>query len=493
MLDLIKRNTPSIADCFIVTLADKGIGQYYEISGNEGKIEILADCAISAAMGYYDYLKTYCGLNLAHCGNTDVSIGEAVIPKEKTFKKILQEKRAYLNYCTFGYSMRSWGWDKWEKEIDLMAMRGVNMPLTVVGYEAVIFYTLMDFGFSEEEALSFIAGPSFYPWQMMTNLDSFMHIPDRKYIDKRLELGKKIIERELSLGMTPIQQGFAGHIPKELNDKFKAKSRLLQLPTWCGFNGTVQLDPLDDNFTLFGTALLNKQKELFGAYHYYACDPFHENEPPIDSDKYLDDVGKTISKMYQDFDKDSIWVMQSWSLREEIVKAVEKDRLLILDLDGYKYAQNEGFWGYDFILGTLHNFGDRNSLHGSIDALAENPYLSVKKEYPACKGTGIFMEGFFQNPLYYDLAFDVLTSDEKICLDSWLKDYAFRRYGSDESCLIQAVNDLYESCYNKNCTGRETSSIVAARPSTTHYHTAPNDVVALRYDNKKLLSSVNHL
>ena len=28
-----------------------------------------------------------------------------------------QEKRAYLNYCTLSYSMRSWQWKEWEKEI----------------------------------------------------------------------------------------------------------------------------------------------------------------------------------------------------------------------------------------------------------------------------------------------------------------------------------------------------------------------------------------
>ena len=399
----------------------------------------------------------------------------------------------YFNYCTFGYSMRSWQWEQWEKEIDFMAMNGINMPLTVVGYEAVVFYTLLDFGFTEEEALSFVAGPSYYPWQMMTNLDTFMHIPDKKFIDKRFELGRKILQRELELGMTPIQQGFAGHIPEKLNEKFENSSELQYLPTWCGFPGTCQLDPLDPNFSVFGKALLQKQKELFGAYHFYACDPFHENEPPVDGDKYLADVGRTISKMYTDFDSEATWVMQGWSLREQIVKAVEKDRLLILDLDGSKSIKMDGFWGYSFVCGTLHNFGDRNSLHGSVKLLTDNQYAIRKKKYPSCIGTGLFMEGFFQNPLYYDLAFDIMTSEGEIDLDFWLDDYAERRYGSDENCLKDAVKLLRYSCYCEECIGRETSSIVAARPSTTHYHTAPNDVVKLRYDNNDLLKAVKLL
>lgn len=493
MLNLIKRNTPAISDCFVLETTDSKNGKnYYEISEKDGKILIKGDCKISQAMGYYTYLKKYCKVNYAHCGNTELNVTEAPLPTETTLHIIDQEKRAYLNYCTLSYSMRSWQWKEWEKEIDFMAMNGINMPLSVIGNEATIFYTLIDFGISEEKALSFIAGPSYYAWQMMTNLDSFMHITDRKYIYKRLELGRKIIDRQIELGMTPIQQGFAGHVPEFIKDIFP-DSELQHLPTWCGFPGTCQFDPLDKNFAVFGKALLEKQKELFGAYHYYACDPFHENEPPTDGGVYLANVGKTISKMYTDFDKDATWVMQAWSLREEIVKAVDKDKLLILDLDGSKSELHKGFWGYSFICGTLHNFGDRNSLHGSAELLSENQYAVRKEKYPSEIGTGLFMEGFFQNPLYYDLAFHTIVQDKKVDLDSWLKDYAERRYGSEEDCLKKAVFALKDSCYNPKCIGRETSSIIAARPSTTHYHTAPNDHVELRYDNKVLFSAAAEL
>lgn len=493
MYELIKRNTPLIADKFTLQICQSNNGNsFYEISSHEGKILIKANDKISLAMGYYEYLKKYCKVNLSHCGNTEINVDSAPLPESTTLHSFSQQKRAYLNYCTLGYSMRSWKWDSWEKELDFMAMNGINMPLSVVGTEAVMFYTLCDFGLSEDEALSFIAGPSYYPWQMMTNLDSFMPIMDKKYIDSRLELGRKILSRQLELGMTPIQQGFAGHIPQKLAEKLGSKN-VLHLPTWCGFPGTCQLDPLDENFTKFGTALLEKQKKLLGAHHYYACDPFHENEPPVDGDEYLRDVGATISKMYTDFDTESIWVMQGWSLREQIVKAVSKNRLLILDLDGSKSELHKGFWGYSFLCGTLHNFGDRNSLHGSIKLLGDNQYAIKKKKYPSEIGTGIFMEGFYQNPLYYDLAFDVITKDDAVDIDTWLCDYAQRRYGSDEKCLKDAVFALYNSCYCEKCIGRETSSIICARPSTTHHHTAPNDHVELRYDNQVLFSALTSL
>lgn len=491
MKNLILRNTPEIADIFELREIEAANGKdTYKVYCENNKIIIEGNCKISQAMGYYAYLKAYCGVNLSHCGNTKLSVTEAPLFDGKLEKVIPQKRRAYLNYCTLGYSFAFWKWEDWEREIDFMAMNGINMPLSVVGNEAVWYYTMRDFKYSETGALSFISGPGFWPWQMMSNLAGYFSLTDVKYIESRLELGKKIIDREVELGMTPIQQGFSGMVPKTITKVFD-KVRLQYVPSWCNFPMTFQLDPTSPVFKKFGTALLEKQRQLFGAYHYYACDPFHENEPSIKTRDYLWKVGRAIDSMYKDFDKDSVWVMQSWSLREQIVKSVPKERLLILDIDGSKHSINDEFWGYDFVLGNLHNFGDRNTLHGSIKALADNAYSQLECEN--CSGTGLFMEGIFQNPLYYDLAFQMLTEDGKIDLDSWLEDYAFRRYGSKEKCLVDCVNSLYESCYSEKCTGRETGSVICARPATELRHTAPNDHRELRYDNKTLYKAAASL
>ena len=491
MKNLILRNTPEIADMFELRDIESVDGlNTYELFCENGKIVLCGDCKISQAMAYYAYLKKYCGVNISHCGNRDFHVESAPLFDGKITKVIRQKHRAYMNYCTFGYSLAYWKWEDWEKEIDFMAMNGINMPLSVVGSEAVWYYTMRDFKYSETGALSYLSGPGFWPWQLMTNICGYFSLTDVRYIESRLELGKKIIDREVELGMTPIQQGFAGSVPSTVTKIFN-KVSLRMIPSWCNFPVTYQLDPTDPAFRKFGMALLEKQRQLFGAHHYYACDPFHENEPSVKTSNYLWKVGRAIDNMYKDFDKDSVWVMQSWSLREQIVKSVPKERLLILDLDGNKHSQTEEFWGYDFVLGTLHNFGDRNTLHGSIKALSDNAYSVL--ECDNCVGTGLFMEGIFQNPLYYDLAFRMLTEEKAIDLDEWLKDYAYRRYGSKEKCLVDAVKLLGESCYSENCTGRETGSVLCARPATDLRHTAPNDIRELRYDNKTLYRAAEML
>lgn len=218
MQELIKRNTPEIADRFALEIEDRRDGKsFYEIEACGDKIVLRGDCKISLAMAYYRYLKDCCNVNLAHCGNDRIgNITDAPLPNGKTVRIIEQDKRAYMNYCTFSYSARWWDWERWEREIDYMAMRGINMPLSIVGYEAVLFYTLRDLGYTDDGALNFISGPAYLPWQLMGNLDSYFSLTDKAYVDKRLELGKKIIDRELELGMTPIQQGCSGQVPSTI-------------------------------------------------------------------------------------------------------------------------------------------------------------------------------------------------------------------------------------------------------------------------------------
>lgn len=385
-----------------------------------------------------------------------------------------------MNYCTVSYTAAWWNWERWQQELDYMAMNAINMPLFSVGLDGVWYNTLLRFNFTEEEARAFLTGPGHSAWQWMQNIQSYGGPLPKSVIDKHVALGKKILARQLELGMQPIQQGFSGYVPRELQKKYP-QAKISMKRKWCGFDGTAQLDPTDPLFHEMGLAFLEEQDKLFGSYGAYAADPFHESAPPVDTPEYLKSVGQTIHKLFQTFDTGALWVMQAWSMREDIVKAIPKESLLILDLNGSKTVSNGG-WGYPVIAGNLHNFGGRINMHGDLALLASNQYKKAKARYPNVCGSGLFMEAIEQNPVYYDLAFEMPNHTDSIHLQGWLAAYAERRYGAKSAAAEKAWMYLLEGPYRRGTNGTERSSIVAARPALDVKKSGPNAGLGIPYE-----------
>lgn len=490
MEKFLERIVGTKKNLFTMEITSLTNSRYYRITSKDGKIHICADSKPNAALGLYRYLKDYLHVNYSWCGNSGPFYKELegkafILPTQDLYQEVQQNYISMFNYCTYGYSMVFWSWERWEKELDFLLLNGVNLPLFAVGLEAVWFKTLLKNHFTKEEALAFISSPSHFPWQLMTNIEGIMPIMSEALIQQRLELGQRILNRMLELGMTPVQMGFSGFVPKQVGKRFHTKYPVLQKEDWCGHKGTCELDPLDPLFRKIGLDFLKVQKELFGSYHFYACDPFHESEPPVKRQEYLKSVSLSIQGMLKEFDEEYHWVMQSWSIREGIVTALPKDRLIILDLAGQKQEETSYFWGYDFITGNLHNFGGRINLHGDIKLLAQNQYTQLSSHKNVI-GTGLFMEGIDQNPLYYDLAFSMLTSSEKIAVCSWLDDYCIRRYGSNNPVLRKGLGLLAETVYQEGTNGVEKSSIICARPALQVKKSGPNDGFDIPYDSSSL-------
>lgn len=483
---LIERVTPGYGGQYLLELipASEEGEDVYEVDACDGKVVLRGNNTVALATAFNQYLKYCCNAHVSWFGN-QLDLSERLpVPEKKIRNTINGKYRVYMNYCTLSYSAAYWDWERWEKELDYMAMNSINTPLSTVGLEAVWYNTLLKFKFTDEEARRFLAGPGHAAWQWMQNLQDYGGPLPKSWIDKHVVLGKRIIERQRELGMTPIQQGFSGYVPREMKEKFPEAQIRLQ-PSWCGFIGAAQLDPTDSLFTQFGRVFLEEEARLFGAYGLYAADPFHESRPPVNTPEYLHAVGENICKLFESFDSDSKWVMQAWSLRESIVKAVPKERLLILDLNGGKYRTN-GFWGYPFVVGNLHNFGGRINLHGDLRLLASNQYEAAKREFPNVCGSGLFMEAIEQNPVYYDLAFEMPLHHDSIDVEGWLSSYAERRYGAKSEYAVQAWKCLLEGPYREGTNGTEFSSIIAARPALNVKKSGPNAGLSIPYSPRLL-------
>ncbi len=491
---LIERILPGQSGQFEFETIDADNGRdVYELEGRGGKIILRGNHAGSMAAAFGWYLKYTLKQNISWCGKR-ITAFEDGLPMPEFYRRVIeQEYRVYMNYCTHSYSAAWWDWDRWEFEIDMMALNGVNMPLAITGTESVWYHTLLDLGFTDGEARDFLAGPGFLAWQWMTNLEHHGGPLPKSWIDEHEELGKKILARELEFNMKPIQQGYSGFVPNAMKKKYPT-GKFLVKKTWNNIGHTTEIDPLDPLFKKIGTAFMENQKKIFGAYGFYACDPFHEGTPPVDGSDYLNLVGKTISELYASFDKNYTWVMQAWSIRKDIATVVPKEHLLILDLNASFPIRYDGYWGYRFVAGVLHNFGARmSSLHGDMPLMAENRFNKAKESAPSVRGVGLFMEGIGQNPVFYDLALEMLTRSDSVDLDSWIREYIIRRYGAGDENLYRAWKLLLDHVYVRDTDFVERGTVLCTRPCLNLRGTGPCDSFYIHYDNKILLEAIQLL
>ncbi len=145
----------------------------FEIESKKGKIILRGSNGISIASALNYYLKNYCH-SLITWNGINMNLPQALpLVKEKIHKETPYQYRYYLNYCTFNYSMSWWNWERWQKEIDWMALNGINMPLAVTGEEAIWQKVYKQMGFTDNELDKFFSGPAYFSWFWMGNLDAW--------------------------------------------------------------------------------------------------------------------------------------------------------------------------------------------------------------------------------------------------------------------------------------------------------------------------------
>jgi len=474
---LIERALPGKGDLFRVEMLPKEQSvDVFEIESVDDKITLRGTSGVAIASALNWYLKQYCNASLSWRGQ-QVTLPEPLPPVlPKIHKETPFERRYCFNYCCFSYSMAWWDWEDWEKIIDWMALNGINMPLAVTGQESVWLEVGHSFGLTDEDMDEFFVGTAFLPFGWMGCMDGWGGPLSRVWIAQHAELGKRILERERELGMTPVLQGFTGHVPAALKAKFP-DARFQQLPSWCGFPGTTFIDPNDLLFRKFGKAFVEEQTRQFGTDHLYAADTFIEMSPPSNDPAFLDAMGKAVFGAMQTGDPDAVWIMQGWLFHNNpgfwqppqtkaLLNSVTDEQMIVLDLfceSNPVWNLTESFCGKPWIWCIIQDFGDVASMHGGLPQIADG--LTSALNDPArgklC-GAGFIMEGMGYNPVVQDLMSDIFWSPETKDMNAWVAAYAQQRYGRPIPEAIQAWQGFLNTVYG--CPGRG-NSILCQRPT----------------------------
>ncbi len=478
--EFIHRIIPQASSNFDVEYIQKENGKdVFEIESVKGEIVLRGNNGVSIASALKYYLENFCHNIITWNGN-NLKLPSPLPTNFKKVHKISPYKYRYnFNYCTFNYSMSWWDWERWQKEIDWMALNGINMPLALTGQEAIWQEVYLDMGFTQEDIDNFLSGPTHFAWLWMGNLDGWGGPLPQNWIDSHKELQKKILKRERVFGMTPVLPAFSGHVLSALKDKFP-NAKIIKTNWGHGFADTYMLDPSDDLFTQIGTKFLEVQTENYGTDHLYSADTFNENDPPSNDSVFLDAMSKKVYHSMSNYDPNAIWVMQGWMFSynseywqpvqmEALLNAIPYKNMIILDLYSEAHPvwnQTDAFYGKPWIWNLLSNFGGNISMFGRMRHVAYDPAMVLHDpESGNMVGIGLTMEGIEQNPALFQLMTENVWRNEVINLDEWLKRYTRNRYGKENMRIDSAWQILKNTVYSGNANLEPPESIITGRPT----------------------------
>jgi alpha-N-acetylglucosaminidase len=477
--DVISRTAGTKYSSFFDFKIDKKntSGDSYTVNSKNGKVTITGTSSVALCRGAYDYLRNACNSIVTWSGN-HISIPDT-LPEYTSAVTSPYRYRYYFNVVTHGYTTPFWDWARWEKEIDWMALHGINMPLMGGAYEAILYRVFRKLGLSEEVIGNYFTGPAYLPWNRMGNITRIEGPLPASFFEKQIKLNHQIINRMRELGMTPIIQSFAGFVPAEIRLLYPdAKIRDLRWALPKDYSGHI-LEPGSPLFVKIGGMFIKEWESEFGKAGAYLADSFNEMRVPLseDSTKALKELalyGKSVYQSINQADPDAIWVMQGWTFINQrdkdgkffwtpkrlaaFLSDVPNDKLMILDMANEynrlvihmdpSWKTYNGFFGKQWIYSFIPNMGGKTSWNGKMDMYASMPVEALHYEKRGdLVGFGFAPEGIENNEIIYELLSDMGWTDKAINIEEWIPQYCRDRYGAFPEQMKTAWNYFLQSCY----------------------------------------------
>ena len=457
-------------------LSDKSGKEMFALQAKEGKLTIEGTSTVSMCYAFTRYMREACKMQATWSGNNGAL--PAVWPEyEMNRQESPYSLRYFLNVCTFGYTTPYWDWARWEKELDWMALRGVNMPLASVASEAIAERVWLRMGLKKSEIRDFFTAPAHLPWHRMGNLNKWDGPLSDSWQKGQIALQHKIINRMRELGMNPVAPAFAGFVPMAFAEKHPEID--FKHMTWGGFDekfNAYVLPPDSPYFEKIGKLFIQEWEKEFGKNTYYLSDSFNEMRLPLDPNdkegKYrlLAGYGESIYHSIKAGNKNAVWVTQGWTFGyqhdfwdKESLKAlfskVPDDKMIIIDL-GNDYPKwvwhteqtwkvQDGFHGKKWIFSYVPNFGGKTLMTGDLSMYASSSSEALNSPNKGnLVGFGSAPEGLENNEVVYELLADMGWTTNTINLDEWMKDYCEARYGGYPTNIANAWKKFRKSVYH---------------------------------------------
>ena len=439
---------------------------------DNGVLKIEGSSPVALCRGFYDFVKSNRAGLYSWSGSNIRFPQQLVDGMEKQVVSPFAHHYMF-NVCTYGYSMPYWNWERWEKEIDWMALHGIDMPLALVGYEAIIARVWKKMGLTDEEINSYFVGPAHLPWMRMGNVSGIDGPLNEDWHRQQIALQHKILNRMKSLGMKPICPGFPGFIPEAFK-RIYPNLHIIQTH-WGGAFCNWMISPQEELFSKIGTAFIREWEKEFGKNDYYLVDSFNEMDIPFPAkgskERYelLASYGDKVYQSIRHGNPDAVWTMQGWMFGYQrniwdyetlgaLVSKVPDDKMLLLDLavdynrhfwhSEVNWEYYKGFYNKPWVYSVIPNMGGKTGMTGILDFYANGHLEALSSPNKGrLLAHGMAPEGIENNEVIYELLADAGWSDKEIDIHKWLKEYSCNRYGSCPTAVRRCWDLLLESVY----------------------------------------------
>ncbi len=505
---VLQRTMPRLAPQIHLELRSgsyAGAADGFRITGTPGHIDVAAATVPTLLFGVNWYLKYTAHLMVSPNGS---SLGEPGLqlpaPAAPIEKPAVSAFRYALNENTDGYTTPYWSYDRWQHEIDILALSGFNAILIQRGNDLAVYQAFRSVGYSDVAIRNWITQPAHQNWQWMGNMCCFIEPISLDLMQQRASSARRILDQLRSLGITPVLPGFWGVVPSDFAQHVPGAHVVVQTNPWNGFQRPGWLDPRDPVFAKLAASFYKAQQNLFGPTTLYDMETFQEGGEA--GNVPVGPGAVAIQRALNTAHPDALWFMMAWqdNPRPELIAAVDRSKILIADIEQGRIPREnreEEFKGSRWLFGGLWEFGGRTTMGAALYDYARRMPPMRNRPGSHLSGIALFTEGLDTNPMAFDLYTEMAWRTEPVDLDEWTRAYADRRYGAPDAHARNAWRILQQTAYGYHADGdmahgeRDAAheSLFNAQPSLTATRTGHWAPDVLRYNAADLQPALTEL
>ncbi|MEZ5976929.1 MAG: alpha-N-acetylglucosaminidase TIM-barrel domain-containing protein [Planctomycetota bacterium] len=462
----------------------------YAVLSVDGRTRIYGESATGLARGLFEFLRTDAARMPSWWSGAaipgDVDAQAPLPPATPSRGASPYALRVELSPEAFAYGAAFWDAARFEREVDLAALRGANAMYMPLGRDRVMAAVYERLEVPPEKAATWTVGAAFRAFGWSGQAVGWMGPMSPAFAESDVRIARRAVARMRELGVVPILPAFTGVVPLEFAQSFEGV-QYYELPEWALLGRSALIDPGDPLFRRMASAYYEELAARVGESTLYFGSPLGEVRPPITAAADLAALSRGVSDALTEARPGARWLLSSWPFRfdrgfwsDERLRAylgsVDPERLVVLDrvaLADPTWDRTSGFFGHPFVWGTTPSFGGRQRLGGKL-ALVGEELERARASDLGLQGAAVCVEYPGVDPLRHDYLCDQLWSTATIDPDAWIEGWVRARYGRSDPRAVRAWRRILAAAYRPD-SGDGGPSTVASAPSTVAPPPVPYD------------------